>query len=123
MVYPPGPTDDQIDQDDADEEDRIVNRQDSEHAALIGGIGQSLVEAEVEESGDMPGIGEDDGGIVLGKLQGTSRSKKRVLQPWAHRDIKPVSEGWADAVPDSIQQANSMPLSSTRPAGQYHALR
>lgn len=93
MVYPPGPTeDDQAEEEDQEEEDRIVNRQDSEHAALIGGLTLDARQEAEENGQDMPGL-EDDGGIVLGKLSSgtTGSSKKHSLQPWAHRDIKPVS--------------------------------
>lgn len=123
-------TDRDDDEDEEEEgEDLIVNRGDSEQSALIGGLGSDARQTELlEEEGEtgMPGIGSDGEGIVLGKLNGNAAgqgngregSKKRELQPWAHRDIKPVSaetREWSSRTcdPDAFSPC----------AGKRHALR
>ncbi|KAM0791956.1 hypothetical protein ACM66B_004207 [Microbotryomycetes sp. NB124-2] len=89
------------DDDEDDDEDRIVNRGENEGEALIGGLDGAKAQLE-EQDGDarVPGMGEDDGGIVLGRLglsdQGgddgaQTQSVQRKQQPWAHRDIKPAN--------------------------------
>ncbi|KAK4046605.1 Serine/threonine-protein kinase env7 [Microbotryomycetes sp. JL201] len=86
---------DTADDDDEEEEDRIINRGENEGEALIGGLDSANAHLEEDSDARVPGIGDDDSGIVLGRL-GTSentetQSVQRKQQPWAHRDIKPAN--------------------------------
>ncbi|GAA6032893.1 hypothetical protein JCM8097_000035 [Rhodosporidiobolus ruineniae] len=95
--------------DDEDEEEASGGlRSGGEGEALIGGLESARAQLE-ESEGDEPGIGEDDGATVLGKVGDGQRATGGTLEegrreeggvtPWAHRDIKPANIMLSDASP------------------------
>ena len=74
-----------------EDDEAVITRGEGDEEQLIGGM--EGAKSMAEEEGGVPGMGDDDG-IVLGRLGSseTIQSEQRKPQPWAHRDIKPVSD-------------------------------
>jgi len=96
-------TGEELDDFEEDEEDESggLRSGTNEGQALIGGL--ESARQQLEEDDGVPGMGEEDGATVLGRLGDGQRAmggtvgdgepvegQKGSFTPWAHRDIKPV---------------------------------
>ncbi|GJN93687.1 hypothetical protein Rhopal_006744-T1 [Rhodotorula paludigena] len=118
-----------LDDDDEDEDERGGLRTGGEGQALIGGIESARAQLEEEEGPGAPGIGEEDGATVLGRVGdgqrrtggtleegetvqgGDEGAQKGGITPWAHRDIKPANIMLADdgATPILMDFGSALP--------------
>lgn len=94
----------EFEEDEEEEESGGLRSGTNEGQALIGGLESARQQLEEESDGaGMPGIGEEDGATVLGRVGDGQRAtggtlgegepvdgQKGGVTPWAHRDIKPV---------------------------------
>ncbi|KPV73804.1 uncharacterized protein RHOBADRAFT_66670 [Rhodotorula graminis WP1] len=98
---------DEFEEEDEDEESGGLRSGTNEGQALIGGL--ESARQQLEEDDDVPGMGEEDGATVLGRLGDGQRAtggtvdkgepvegQKGSFTPWAHRDIKPANVMLAD---------------------------
>ncbi|BGP42774.1 Serine/threonine-protein kinase env7 [Rhodotorula kratochvilovae] len=116
-----------LDDDEEDEDEAGGLRSGTnEGQALIGGLESARQQLE-EDEGERgaPGIGEDDGATVLGRVGDRQRATggtleegaevdtggKRGVSPWAHRDIKPANIMLADdgATPVLMDFGSALP--------------
>jgi len=91
-AYPPQESDFSLEEEDEDEAEETVEGQ-----ALIGGL--DAERERLREDEGVEGMGDQDGAVLLGRLESSAASKngsaaaggEEGFSPWAHRDIKPVS--------------------------------
>ncbi|GAA5853877.1 hypothetical protein JCM5353_003719 [Sporobolomyces roseus] len=94
LAYPPQETDFSLEEEEEDEEEDEAEET-VEGQALIGGLDTERDRLR-EEEGIIEGMGDQDGAVLLGRLESTTTTKDaggggRGLNAWAHRDIKPAN--------------------------------
>ncbi|GAA5825003.1 hypothetical protein JCM3770_001829 [Rhodotorula araucariae] len=120
------------DEDDDDDDGSGLRSGTNEGQALIGGLESARQQLEEDEgtsaaaSAGLPGMGEDDGATVLGRVGDGQRATggplgeedeaagadgRKGVWPWAHRDIKPANIMLADdgATPVLMDFGSALP--------------